>query len=143
MADDLPPEAMNEIIELICDDQMIAAIQHYRNLRGTSLQDAKLFIEELAARLQETSPENHAPTTEMAEIAELIYAGQKLQAIKRYREIRTTSLYQAKQFIEQWTADLRQKSPERFSMRSTTGCAGVLVCAAIALAVAVAGLMLP
>lgn len=142
MTDAIPPDAMNEIIELIRDNQKLEAVKRYKDLRGTSLLAAKNFIEELTERLRQESPETFVATPDLEEIRKLIYAGQKLEAIKRYREARATSLYDAKQFIEQLTDDLKQKSPEKFSIRSTTGCAGVLALVSITLATAVTGLII-
>lgn len=140
VTNDIPPESMNEIIDLIHDNQKLEAVKRYRSLRGTSLLEAKTFIEELTERLKDES--TLAAMPELDQIAELIYAGQKLEAVKRYRELRSIKLMDAKRFIEQWTEDLRQKHPERFYIRSTTGCAGVFALVVIALAATAAELMM-
>lgn len=142
MNNDIPPESMVEIIELIRDDQKLEAVKRYKDLRRTSLLEAKNFIEELTERLEQESPEILAAPSELEEIAELIYAGQKLEAVKRYRDQRSVSLVDAKQFIEQLTDDLKQKYPDRFSTRSTTGCAGLIALVTITLVATTAGLMM-
>ncbi|WP_146599043.1 hypothetical protein [Novipirellula aureliae] len=67
------------------------------------------------------------PPELMDEISESIYQGRKLEAVKRYKELRGTSLLDAKNFIEALTEELKAASPERFSTQSTVGCASVLV----------------
>ncbi len=142
MTNDIPPESMIEIIKLIRDDQKLEAVKRYKDLRHTSLLEAKNFIEELTVRLEQESPEILAAPPELEEIIELIYAGQKLEAVKRYRDQRSTSLIDAKQFIEQLTDELKQKYPDRFSTRTTTGCAGLIAMIAITLVATAAGLMI-
>jgi len=142
VTNDIPSESMDEIIKLIRDDQKLEAVKRYKELRRTSLLEAKNFIEELTDRLEQESPGILAAPSELEEISELIYAGQKLEAVKRYRDQRSTSLVDAKQFVEQLTDELKQKYPDRFSARSTTGCAGLIALIAIALVAATAGLML-
>lgn len=142
MTNDIPPESMDEIIKLIGAGQKLEAVKRYKNLRRTSLLEAKNFIEELTDRLEQESPENLAVPPELEGISELIYAGQKLEAVKRYRDQRSVSLVDAKQFIEQLTDELKQKYPDRFSTRSTTGCAGLIALMAITLVAATAWLMI-
>lgn len=68
------------------------------------------------------------------EICAAIYAGQKIDAIKKYREATGVGLKDAKDFIEALTVRLREESPEKFAAEvapgSATpgkGCGAVLV----------------
>ena len=80
----------------------------------------------------------HAPTlsdSELAATCELLFQGQKINAIKQYRASTGTGLKDAKDAIELIEKELRLKSPERFSARASRGgCAVVLVCGATMLA---------
>lgn len=64
---------------------------------------------------------------QMTEIMDFIYSGQKIAAVKRYMELRNqemddmTSLLESKKFVEQLTAELREKYPERFTA-TQSGC---------------------
>lgn len=75
------------------------------------------------------------------EITELIFSGRKVQAIKRYRELRGTSLREAKKFIESLTAQLQETSPERFSSPSGQGCSPAILAVLAATAMSVAALI--
>ncbi|MEC8555062.1 MAG: hypothetical protein VXZ82_08660 [Planctomycetota bacterium] len=66
------------------------------------------------------------PDEETNQILDAIYSGQKILAVKIYKEARNIGLAEAKQFIEQLTDELRQKHPERFS-QSKSGCLGLLI----------------
>lgn len=66
------------------------------------------------------------PDEEMNQVLDAIYAGQKILAVKIYKEARNTGLAEAKQFIEQLTDELKQQHPERFS-QSKSGCLGLLI----------------
>jgi len=57
-----------------------------------------------------------------------LYAGRKIAAIKRYREASGKGLKEAREFIEQLEARLREEAPEKFSSPSSgTRCAGAPV----------------
>lgn len=64
---------------------------------------------------------------DLAPIAEALYQGQKIEAIKRYRELRGVGLKEAKDAVEQLEAALRQQSPERFRSSSKAGCLGCVL----------------
>ena len=75
----------------------------------------------------ETNVNSELPAETMDAILECILSGQKIAAIKLYRECRSTSLVEAKAFIEQLTEELKRKYPEKFSQASATGCASTAV----------------
>jgi hypothetical protein len=68
---------------------------------------------------------------QLREVGERLFAGEKIAAIKIYREATGCQLVDAKQEVEKIEAVLRQKEPERFARK--TGCLGVLVCGALLL----------
>lgn len=78
------------------------------------------------------------PPEQMNEILDCIYSGKKIEAIKRYRELRGTGLKEAKQFVEQLSTELRETSPEKFKTPPTVGCASILIFMLVALAVSMA-----
>ncbi len=67
------------------------------------------------------------PQTEA--IADALAAGQKIQAIKLYREYTGKGLKEAKDFVEALEPELRKKDPERFAHQKAQGkgCAAMLV----------------
>ncbi len=63
----------------------------------------------------------------MTLIKEALFRGQKIEAIKLYREAIDVGLTEAKTAVEKMEADLRASSPEKFTAPTTkTGCLGVL-----------------
>lgn len=72
------------------------------------------------------------PEQQLALIKELLFSGQKIAAIKLYREAIPSSLAEAKNAVEKIEAELRQISPEKFTAPPAgKGCMGVLAsCAA-------------
>lgn len=57
-----------------------------------------------------------------------LYAGRKIEAIKRYRDATGQGLKESKDFIEALEARLREESPDRFQAGSPPGCgAGVVL----------------
>jgi ribosome-interacting GTPase 1 len=76
------------------------------------------------------------PEERLAEIKELLFKGQKIEAIKRHREWTGTGLAEAKGAVEEIEKGLRQLSPEKFSpAASGKGCLGLvlLICVALTL----------
>lgn len=70
------------------------------------------------------------------EIETHLYAGQKIAAIKLFREHTGSSLAQSKELVEQHESGLRSQFPERFTKSSGKGCVAVLVMIVVALAIA-------
>lgn len=66
---------------------------------------------------------------EMAQqIANYIFAGQKIQAIKVYREYSGMGLKESKDFVESLETELRTQQPGRFTAPPAgKGCLGMLV----------------
>ena len=61
------------------------------------------------------------------EITETIFSGRKIQAIKLYREATGLGLAEAKSFIEELTAELREQAPEKFSAAEKSGCGSAVL----------------
>lgn len=83
---------------------------------------------------------------EVARLTEALLAGQKIEAIKIYRERTGCGLKEAKDEIEALEANLRVRHPEKFSSagKKAGGCAGMLLAAitTAVCAVAVAAILL-
>jgi len=72
----------------------------------------------------------------MQRVNEAIFSGHKVQAIKLYREATGVGLKEAKDFIEELTAKLREEHPEEFSASEGQGCSSAaLVLFAVGIAV--------
>lgn len=66
------------------------------------------------------------PADVAQEIADHLYAGRKIQAIKLYRNRTGQGLKEAKEFIESLEAELRAREPARFARGQGKGCAVAL-----------------
>jgi hypothetical protein len=73
-----------------------------------------------------------------------LYAGQKIAAIKVYRQATGQGLKESKDFIESIESRLREESPERFQTAAPAGCGpGVIAIILLtALLAGIAGLVL-
>ncbi len=80
---------------------------------------------------------SEVPDETKQQIAEAIFVGRKIEAIKLYRESTGQSLSEAKTFIESLTDELREKSPEKFKPLSSDSAAGCGSTSLIFLAVTV------
>jgi ribosomal protein L7/L12 len=101
----LGPEDVKHVIQLIREQQRITAIQFYQDKVGGSLGEAKEAIEAIEAGLKDASaPLPPASATaqppRMEEIIELVQAGQRLEAIKLYRELTGVGLRESLTVIE-------------------------------------------
>jgi len=93
-----------DVVRLVRAGHKIQAIKVYREIHGTGLKESKEAVEALAA--------GHSPLTgdksnsvfdsssANEEILRLAKAGQKIEAIKRFREIHGVGLAEAKVAIE-------------------------------------------
>lgn len=80
------------------------------------------------------------PTNQQIEsIKQAIFAGQKIEAIKLYREATGLGLKESKEAVEKLESELRATQGERFAKRGTSaGCFPVVVAGWLALAVIIA-----
>ena len=129
----LKPEQRQAIVAALRAGNKIEAIKLCREATGLGLAEAKDFVERL-----ETLPEAAvAPAPEagaLSPIADLLFAGQKIQAIKLYREQVQpgAGLAEAKQAVEQLESVLRAQHPEKFTAAAQkSGCAAVLAVFAV------------
>lgn len=57
MQSNLPPGAIDELVQLIFQDRKLEACKRYKEMTGVNLAEAKRFIEELIAEKRAESPE--------------------------------------------------------------------------------------
>jgi ribosomal protein L7/L12 len=69
-------------------------------------------------------------TSEQREsIANALYAGQKIAAIKQLRELSGLGLKESKEIIDRLEADLRRAHPEKFTVTRSSGLGCLMVLA--------------
>jgi len=102
---DMTPQQRREIIAALQNGRKLEAIKLYREATGSDLMEAKTFIESL----QQTLTTGRVPDGDSASslsdeqrdrIIELLTAGQKLHAVKHYRDATGAGLKQAKDAVE-------------------------------------------
>lgn len=75
---------------------------------------------------------NPTPEDQANKIREALFSGQKILAIKFYREQTGIGLAEAKDAVEKLEAELRSASPEQFSAKPAgAGCMPLLVAGAV------------
>jgi len=100
----------SEIDELIRRGEKIEAIKRHREVHGVSLHEAKEAIDARAAAL---APAPSAGTLVVdAELSAALRAGQKIMAIKRYRELYGVGLKESKDAVEAIMAGAAPVAPE-------------------------------
>lgn len=114
-----------ELTSLIDNGQKIEAIQKYRERTGVGLAEAKSAIEQIADRMsgsgQPLDNRSAEPTgTADGEVLDLMRSGQKIAAIKRYRETHGGGLKEAKEAVEALAA------AHGIESKSGSGCAAVV-----------------
>jgi ribosomal protein L7/L12 len=98
-----PPADMAEARALALAGNKIAAIKRVRELTGLGLKEAKDMVEAwdvggAMPTLPAASPA--APRGDMAEVRAILFSGNKIAAIKRYRELTGVGLKEAKDAVE-------------------------------------------
>ena len=72
---------------------------------------------------------SNMPTdADFQKIKDLIFAGNKIGAIKAYRKLMGADLAEAKSAVEEMTAELRESEPERFQQAAGKGCSAAAAC---------------
>ncbi|MBI1313581.1 hypothetical protein GC176_20000 [bacterium] len=126
----------DEIRELLASGNKIAAIKRFREETGVGLAEAKAAVEALeAGRTLPVSGESLPKSDRMDEseltdqVIRLLERGEKIQAVKLYREQAGTGLKDAKDAVE------RIGEQNGIPSASGTGCFGViLLCLTLSLA---------
>jgi ribosomal protein L7/L12 len=67
------------------------------------------------------------PEEKASAITEALFAGQKIEAIKIYRESGGGGLKEAKEAMDRLEAELREECPEKFSASAKGGCGAVIL----------------
>jgi ribosomal protein L7/L12 len=131
------PAQREAILAEVKRGNKIEAIKLCREATGLGLAEAKDFVERL-----ETSP--NAPLSPapgagaLAPVADLLFAGRKIDAIKLYREqVKPgAGLKESKEAVEQLEAGLRSQHPEKFTAAAQkSGCTAVLAVLAVLIVV--------
>ncbi len=111
----------NEIRQLLASGSKIAAIKRYREQTGGDLAEAKAAVESLDARgsLPERVRSDDSDPTD--QIVSLLGRGEKIEAVKLYRDRSGCGLKEAKEAVE------RIGKQNGFPSSSGTGCLGIVL----------------
>jgi ribosomal protein L7/L12 len=129
MENPFPKDDIEEIKRAILAGDKIGAIKLYREKTHVGLAEAKTAVEQLQTQLRgfasaelslpKAAP---APAVQTGAISEALFAGDKILAIKLYREQTHAGLADAKRAVEQIEAHLRASAPGLFGKPSGKGC---------------------
>ena len=104
----VPAASLEEIVRLARSGNLIEAIRQYRELYDIGLKEAKEAVEALAeGRMVEAMQVVSGALTMkqmervLEEVQDLLRSGNKIEAIRRYREAADVSLAKAKDVIDQ------------------------------------------
>jgi ribosomal protein L7/L12 len=128
----LAPDARERIESLLREGRKIEAIKVYREASGSGLAEAKAAVEQIDA----AASSNSQPATSMGslgvgdpvvieEVAELVRAGRKIEAIKRYREATGLGLAESKAAVDAFES--QQPTPTVPAVKTSSGCLGLLL----------------
>lgn len=70
-------------------------------------------------------------------VTDAIFAGQKIGAIKLYREATNASLVEAKEFVEKLEAELRLQYPDKFTVAPQVQ-SKIMIAVSVAIAIGIA-----
>ena len=134
----VPKDKLAEIEGALRQGQKILAIKLYRECTGVGLAEAKLAVEDLERGVRPATSAPASPGDQMADVREAVFRGEKIQAIRLYRQHTGTGLAEAKSAVERLEADLRSTSPDKFTASSAgKGCLGMaaMICGTVVAAV--------
>jgi ribosomal protein L7/L12 len=102
---DKPTANLEHQVRALLDDgqKKIAAVKLYKDQTGVGLAEAKQAVESMQAGAGPPSPSDIGGDLE-AELLRLLGRGDKLEAVKLYRDRKGTSLLEAKQAVESLAA---------------------------------------
>jgi len=127
-------EEFDEVKRKALAGDKMGAIKLYREQTNVGLAEAKSAVEQMLAQLRgfasaEISFPKAAPGPlhQTAAISEALFAGNKIQAIKLYREQSKAGLAEAKHAVEEIEKQLRLSAPGLFSKPASKGCLVLVV----------------
>jgi len=102
---DVPEYALAEVSALLAQGDKIEAIKRVRELTGLGLKEAKDYVEAMpAAGSLRAQPPVVTPAasnrSDLGEVYALAHQGNKIAAIKRYRELTGAGLKEAKDYVD-------------------------------------------
>ena len=120
----LQPDHVQKIHKLLHDNQMIQAIQLYRQVTGVSLAEAKEAVEEMAldeAGKPPSGKRDYDDPVMESKIKSLLAKGKKVDAVKIYREEYGIGLKQAKDAVDRIEAAMPRDSATAMPYESAIG----------------------
>lgn len=148
---EISEDEFRTVNDLVLAGQKIEAIKLYNEATGAGLKESKDYIDGLERQLRAENAGNISATLSGAGLSvptmseddakrmtDLIFAGQKIEAIKMYREASRLGLKESKDFIDDLEKQLRAECPENFAHAAKTGCGAVVLIGGL-LAALVAG----
>lgn len=113
---------LSAVLDALRANGKIEAIKLYREFTGAGLAEAKEAVEHLADHGTLPTPAGNQASVvpailpeRQAWIEEALFKGQKIEAIKMYRDGTNLGLKESKEAVEKLEADLRLSMPGRFS----------------------------
>jgi ribosomal protein L7/L12 len=129
MSREVSNDVLNRVRAALADGLKIEAIKLYREASGAGLAEAKKFVEDLeAGRTPGTSPVESASNDDINQIQAAVFAGEKIKAIKLYRESTGEGLKESKDFIDALEDELRRTEPGKFTAPPAKGCGVKVLC---------------
>ncbi len=127
MRDLMTPDQRQAIVAALKGGNKIEAIKLCREATGLGLAEAKDWVEKLDPATGQEPPVI-AVEAALSPVADLLFAGKKIEAIRHYREqVKPgAGLKESKEAVEQLEAGLRAKHPEKFTAKAKSGCMAVL-----------------
>jgi ribosomal protein L7/L12 len=93
------PEYQSRVRDLISQHKLIEAIKEYRAATGVDLKTAKEFVEALSRHTQ-SAAQSRTQSPQIDRVTALVMSGNKIAAIRDYREATGVSLVEAKEYVE-------------------------------------------
>lgn len=114
-------DVLKEVLELAKAKGKLAAVKRYQEITGTGLAEAKLAVEQFQ-QAHFSNPESAQDSAELSsEIVALLGQGEKIRAIKLYRERTGFGLKHAKAAVE------RIGRENGIEMPSGQGCLSIML----------------
>lgn len=127
----LGPDDVKHVIQLLRDRQRITAIQYYHDKAGGSLGEAKEAIDAIEAGLRDAAAPLSKPSAsagrapDLAAVHDLVRSGDRMEAIRVYRELTNASPREAVTAIEGIERQISRGRPARRALGTGRGCLGI------------------